>query len=61
MLGIFILGLGFWYKSLGNIINPILQKDSLSPKLKSVLLSFFLENFQLPKESKNMQQFGVLE
>ena len=59
MLGVFCIFTGVWYQSLGKIVNSALKNESLSPKLKSVLISCFLDQFQLPKESEYMQQLGI--
>lgn len=58
MLGIFCMNIGVWYKPLGKIIDRALKDIFLSEKLKSVLLSSFLNKFELPKESEYMQQLG---
>ena len=47
-----------WHRPLGSFINSILKKE-ISKKLKSVLLSHFFEEFNLPRELEFMQQFGI--
>lgn len=49
MMGIFSITIGLWYKDLGRIINLALKNDKLSPKLKSVLVYYFLNKFSLSK------------
>jgi hypothetical protein len=45
MLAIFCMMTGVWYKQLGKIIDSALKNKSLTPQLKSVLLSSFLNKF----------------
>jgi hypothetical protein len=45
MLGIFYVVTGVWYKQLGKIVNSALKNEDLSPKLKSVLISGFMDRF----------------
>jgi hypothetical protein len=59
MMCTFCMATGIWHKPLGKIINLALKNQNISPKLKSVLLSCFLDKFSLPMESEYMQQLGI--
>ncbi len=61
ILGVFSIAIGIWGKTLGKRIDIALKNEKLSPKLKSVLVYYFLKTFNLPKESQYMQQFGLLK
>ena len=43
MHGLFCMMTGLWFKPLGKIIDNALINEKLSPKLKSVLISGFLD------------------
>ena len=45
MLSTFGIATGLWYKQLGKIINNALKNEGLSPKLKSVIISNFMDKF----------------
>ncbi len=57
-IGILKINMKVWHRPLGSLINSILKKE-ISKKLKSVLLSHFFEEFNLPRELEFMQQFGI--
>ena len=56
----FCLAIKLWHKELGQHINKSLENQGTSDQLKSVIVSNFMEEFQLSRESEFMQQFVVI-